>query len=142
MDLLYSYIPKWVQSTKALRSYDVMKTCWTWKLRYFAKKIGEKSKKSKGCYKSSEYQNFTRFLLIQKESGNSNMFCKFQHHSMQIFFKMSNFKCLKIEKGCVHPTLWLWRLTLPRGRWYPHFFHENDRKGCKRDYLYALGNFL
>ena len=25
MDLLYSYIPKWVQSAKALRSYDVMK---------------------------------------------------------------------------------------------------------------------
>ena len=22
------------------------------------------------------------------------------------------------------------------------FFHENYRKGCKRDYLYALGNFL
>ena len=30
------------------------------------------------------------FLLIQKENGNSNMFCKFQHHSMQIFFKMAN----------------------------------------------------
>ena len=37
-------------------------------------------------YKSSEYQNFTGFLLIQKENGNSNMFCKFQHHSMQNFF--------------------------------------------------------
>ena len=24
----------------------------------------------------------------------------------------------------------------------PFFFHENDRKGCKKDYLYALGNFL
>ena len=23
-----------------------------------------------------------------------------------------------------------------------NFFHKNDRKGCKRDYLYALGNFL
>ena len=32
MDLLYPYIPKWVQSVKALRSYDVIKTCWTWKL--------------------------------------------------------------------------------------------------------------
>ena len=31
------------------------------------------------------------FLLIQKGNGNSNMFCKFQHHSMQIFFfKMAN----------------------------------------------------
>ena len=43
------------------------------------------------------------FLLIQKENGNSNMFCKFQHHSMQIFFKMANFKCLQIEKGSIHP---------------------------------------
>ena len=30
------------------------------------------------------------FLLIQKENDNSNMFCKFQHHSMQILFKMAN----------------------------------------------------
>ena len=31
------------------------------------------------------------FLLIQQENGNSNMFCKFHHHSMQIVFKMANF---------------------------------------------------
>ena len=55
----------------------------------FLRKIG---KNSKFRYKCSEYQNFTRFfLLIQKGNGNSNMFCKFQHHSMQIFFKMANF---------------------------------------------------
>ena len=51
---------------------------------------------------------------------------------------------LKTEKVATTPfTLWLWRLTLPPGKVVPPiFFHENDRKGCKRDYLYALGNFL
>ena len=31
------------------------------------------------------------FLFIQKGHCKSNMFRKFQHHSMQIFFKMANF---------------------------------------------------
>ena len=40
-------------------------------------------------------------------------------------------------------TLWLWRLTLPQGKVLPpFFFHQNDYKGCKRYYLYALGSFL
>ena len=43
------------------------------------------------------------FLLIQKENGNSNMFCKFQHHSMQIFFKMANYFFLKTEKVATTP---------------------------------------
>ena len=60
----------------------------------FLSKIGENSKFR---YKSSEYQNFTGFLLIQKGNGNSNMFCKFQHHSMQIFFKVANFLFSKTE---------------------------------------------
>ena len=55
----------------------------------FLRKIGENSKFR---YKSSEYQNFTGFFAyIQKGNGNFNMFCKFQHHSMKIFFKMANF---------------------------------------------------
>ena len=33
-------------------------------------------------------------------------------------------------------------LPYPRVRWYPLFFRENDRKGCKRDYLYALVTFF
>ena len=33
--------------------------------------------------------------------------------------------------------------ALPPGKVVPPFFvHENDREGCKTDYLYALGNFL
>ena len=52
------------------------------------------------CEKYAEIQNIAfkvlnirispGVLLIQKENGNSNMFCKFQHHSLQIFFKMAN----------------------------------------------------
>ena len=44
---------------------------------------------SKFRYKSFEYQNFSEFLLIQKENGNPNMFCEFQLPSMQIFLKMA-----------------------------------------------------
>ena len=34
-------------------------------------------------------------------------------------------------------------LPYPRVRWSQHFFfHQNDRKGCNRDYLYALDHFL
>ena len=44
------------------------------------------------------------FLLIQKENGNSNMFCKLQHHTMQISFKMANKCFLKIEKVATTPS--------------------------------------
>ena len=89
------------------------------------KKIGENSKNSKFRYKSSEYHIISPgFLLIQKENGNSNMFGKFQH--LQIFFKMANFKCLKIEKGCIHPPQASdfdgLGLPYPRVSWYPQFF--------------------
>ena len=33
-------------------------------------------------------------------------------------------------------------LHYPRGKMVTLFFHENDHKGFKRDYLYALGNFF
>ena len=67
----------------------------------FLRKIGENSKFR---YKSSEYQNFTGFFAYTKGNGNSNMFCKFQHHRMQIFFKMANFLFLKTEKvASTHP---------------------------------------
>ena len=140
MDLFYSYTPKWVQSAKALRSYDVIKTWWTWKLWFFCKKIGENSKFG---YKSSEYQNFTGFLLIQRKMVIPTCSVSFSIIVCRYFSKWQ-IKMSKNWKRLLHPlTLWLWRLTLPRVRWYPQFFfHENDRKGCKRDYLYALGNFL
>ena len=86
-------------------------------------KIGENSKNSKFRYKSSEYQNFTGFLAYtQKKNGNFNMFCKFQHHGVQIFFKMENFKCLKIEKGCIHPHLLTLTAYPTPGKVMPPFF--------------------
>ena len=57
------HIPKWVQSAKALRSYDVIKIFRTWKLRIFEKK-GENSKKNR--YESSDYQTFTGFSAYTK----------------------------------------------------------------------------
>ena len=144
MDLLYSYIPQWVQSARALRSYDVIKHAGLENCDIL-RKIGENSENSKFCYKSSVYQNFTGCFAYTKGKGNSKMFCKFQHHSMQIFFfKMANKCFLKTEKVASTPlALWVWRLTLPLAKVVPPiFFHENDRKGCKRDHLYAFGNFL
>ena len=41
---------------------------------------------------------------------------------MQIL-QNGEFNVQKLKKGAIHPvTLWLWRLTLPRVRWYLHFF--------------------
>ena len=51
MDPLYSYIPKWVQSAKALRSYDVIKHAGPENCD-FLRKIGENTKFR---YKSYEY---------------------------------------------------------------------------------------
>ena len=72
-----------------MTAYDVIKHCGTCKLRFFVKNIGENSKISKFCYKILYIGISQGFLLIQKENDNSNMFCKFNLHSMQIFFKMA-----------------------------------------------------
>ena len=63
MDLLYSNIPKWVQSAKSLRSYDVVKKHAEPENCDFLWKTGENSKFR---YKSSEYQNFTGFFADTK----------------------------------------------------------------------------
>ena len=57
---------------------------------------------------------------------------------------MTNYCFLKTEKVASTPQPSdLDGLPHPRVRWYPQFvFHENDRKGCKKDYLYALDNFF
>ena len=87
----------------------------------FLLKIGENSKFR---YKSSEYQNFTGFLFKQKGNGISNMFSKFQHHSMQILFQNGDFMFSKNWKGCINspsPSDFD-GLPYPRVRWYPQFF--------------------
>ena len=40
------------------------------------------------------------------------------------------------------PTLGLWRPTPVLRGILGIFFHQNDRKGCKRDYLDARGHFV
>ena len=52
-------------------------------------------------------------------------------------------KCLKTEKGAIHPvTLWLWRLTLPRVRWYLHFFMKMTAKDVKEITFMPLVTFF
>ena len=145
MDLLYPYIPNWVQSVKALHSYDVIKTCRTWNCN-FLQKIGEKPKKSKFRYKSSEYQNFTRvFCLYKRKMVIPTCSVSFSIIVCRYFSKWQINVFLKLKRLQQPPSPSDFDgLPYPRVRWYPQFFffHENDRKGCKRDYLYTLGNFL
>ena len=56
---------------------------------------------------------------------------------MKIIFKIVIFNI-----AGVHQPPWLWLLNLPLGKVVPNFFHQNDRKGGKRDYVGVLGNFL
>ena len=47
--------------------------------------------------------------------------------------------------GCMHPLPSpsdFDGLPYPQQGGTPTFFHHNGRKGCKRDYLDALGHFL
>ena len=72
------------------------------------------------------------FLLIQKENNNSNMLCKFGDLKYQKMKKVANTPSPSDFDD----------LPYLRVRWYPHFFHQNNRKGCKRDYIYAPDHFL
>ena len=60
---------------------------------------------------------------------------------MQIIFSKWR---IPISLGGNHPlALGLDGLPYPRIRGYPpDFFHQNNRKGCKRDYLDAWGHFV
>ena len=72
------------------------------------------------------------FLHKKEENGNSNIHCKFQLHSMHIFFQNGDLKFFGVATT-LPPTPELWRLTLPPPSLGlpPKFFHQNDRKGCK-----------
>ena len=141
MDLLYPYIPNWVPSVKALRSYDVITHAGPEKCD-FLRKIGEnskkkkKKKKSKFRCKSSEYQKFTGFFCLYRRKmviptcfvSFSIIVCRYlSKWRINVFLKLKRLQQLPL-------TLWHWRLTLPPGKVVPPiFFHENERKGCKRD---------
>ena len=61
---------------------------------------------------------------------------------------MANLCFLKTEKvaSTPHPLTLTGYPTpgkvVPPPPFFSFFFHEHDRKGCKRNYLNALGNFL
>ena len=66
-------------------------------------------------------------------------------HSIQIFFKMATQNIQNMKKRLQPPppsSFDFDGLPYNRVRWYPHFFHQNDRKGCKKDYLYALDQYF
>ena len=144
MDLHYPYIPKWVQSAKALRKLWRHKDMPDLKIEIncdFLRKIGENLK---FCYKSFEISEFHRvFCLYKKEMVIPTCSVSFSIIVCRYFFRLANLCFLKTEKvASTPPPSDFDGLPYPQVRWYPNFFHENDRKGCKRDYLNALGNFL
>ena len=60
---------------------------------------------------------------------------------LEDFSQNSDFQCCRVAS--TSPTLWLWWRTLLLSKVVPpFFFHQNDLKGCERDYLDALGHFL
>ena len=140
-DLLYSHIPKWVQLAKASHSYDVIKHSGPENCDILHK-IGESSKFR---YKSSEYQNFTgSFAKYKRKMVIPTCSVSFSIIACRYFSKWWINVFLKLKR--LHPPPSpsdIDSLPYPRVRWLPPiFFHENGLKGCKRDNLYALGNFL
>ena len=67
------------------------------------------------------------------------LYCEIHDHTKKMFFKIVIFNIVGL-----HPPLPsdFNGLLYHRVRWYPHFFHQNDSKGYKRDYLDALGHFF
>ena len=56
------------------------------KIATFCQKIGENSRFQNFAIKVLNIGLSPCVLLLQKENENSNMFCKFYLHSMQVFF--------------------------------------------------------
>ena len=86
------------------------------------------------------------FWLIPEGNDISNTQSKFQDHTRKNLFKMAifQFTCVFNDEVVTTPrTQRLWRLTLALGKVLPPIcFHQNDRKGCRIDYLGGLGHFL
>ena len=143
---LYSYIPKWVQSAKVLRSYDVIKTCQTWKLQFFAKKWVKIPNLNLNLniwiwIWISEFQRI--FCLYKRKMVISTCSVSFIIIVCRYFSKWRIKMSKTINKRLHLPPNPLTLTAYPTpGKVVPPFFSENDRKGCKRDFLYALGYFL
>ena len=81
------------------------------------------------------------FLLIKEGNDVSNIYCKIQDHTVKIFFKIVISNIARLHQPPSPSDFDC--LPYPQVRWYPQlFFHQNDCKGCKGDYLDALGHFL
>ena len=75
-------------------------------------------------------------------SDVSKIYCKIQDHTMKIFFKIVISNIVRLRPTNPPHPLTLTAYPTP-GNVVPNFFfHQNDRKGRKRDYLDALGLFL
>ena len=136
-----SYIPKWVQSAKALRSYDVIKTCRTWKLRFFAKNRW-KFKISLLKFWISEFHRF--FLLYKRKMVIPTCFVSFSIIVCRCVSKWRIDVFLKLKTLHLPLTLWLWRLTLPPGKVVPQIlvFMKMTAKDVKEITVMPLVTFL
>ena len=129
MGLLFPYIQK-VQ-TFHVWCYN----CWFYPNCWFTVKYRPKLN-----FLPKKFKFHQVFLLIKEGNDISNIHFKIQDHTMKTFFKIVISNIARLHQP---PTLWLWRLTLPPGKVVPPtFFHQNDHKGYKRDYLGALGHFI
>ena len=82
---------------------------------------------------------------MQKKIENSNMFRKFQLHSMQIFLKMATSNSTKNEKVASTPLPSdFGSLPYPRVRWYPPMFVIKITAKYVKEiaFIYAIGHFL
>ena len=144
MDLLYPYIPKWVQSAKALRSYDVIKTCRTWKLRFFRKNRRKFKKIQNFAIKVLNIRISPGFCLYRRKMVIPTCSVSFSIIVCRYFSKWRITFFLKLKRlQQPPPTLWLWRLTLPPGKVVqPIFFMKMTVKDVKEITYMPLVNFF
>ena len=66
--------------------------------------------------------------------------CKFQLHSMKLFFKMATSNILRWQPPPPYPQSLTAYPTPPEGE-PPQFFRQNDCKGCILDCIDGFGHF-
>ena len=91
--------------------------------------------------KISKYRNITRFFVYKEGIVFLTYSVSFRFISCRYFSKW----WLKIFSGCNHHPYPQTSTAYPTpcsGVPPDFFFHQNDHKGCKRDYLDARGHFV
>ena len=123
MDLFYPYIPKWVQSAKALCSYDVIKTCHPWKLRFSAENRRKFKKFEISLYKFWISGFHRVFCLYKRKMVIPTCPVSFSIIVCRYFSKWRTNVFLKLKRSQQPPSLSVFDgLPYPRVRWYPQFF--------------------